>query len=104
MSLLPITTGLVVCDVEKTFPPKTPNIYIYMVYIVGLSFLVLLATRVIRYTLIHHVLPAVSWDRFRGSWAVITGASEGIDLAFARSCARRGEEEDDVVGRMLFPV
>eukprot|EP01105_Mastigella_eilhardi_P012470 TRINITY_DN2851_c0_g2_i2.p1 TRINITY_DN2851_c0_g2~~TRINITY_DN2851_c0_g2_i2.p1 ORF type:complete len:361 (-),score=95.87 TRINITY_DN2851_c0_g2_i2:103-1158(-) len=32
----------------------------------------------------------VSWAQYRGEWAVVTGASQGIGRAFAVSCARRG--------------
>lgn len=30
------------------------------------------------------------WEEFRGCWAVVTGASEGIGLAYARALADRG--------------
>lgn len=67
--------------------------------------------KIVRYVVLYVLLPPVSWKEYEGEWAIITGhfsrfyslsfflfllkkitsigASEGIGLAFAHSCARR---------------
>mmetsp|Transcript_7058 Transcript_7058/g.18916 ORF Transcript_7058/g.18916 Transcript_7058/m.18916 type:complete len:315 (+) Transcript_7058:43-987(+) len=57
---------------------------------IGLALLVIAAARALGFAWRYLLRPAAPFDRYKGEWAVVTGASAGLGAAFAKQLAKRG--------------
>lgn len=58
--------------------------------LIGVSCVVLHGFRLLRWAWHIYIRPSTSFSRFKGDWAVVTGASRGLGRSLALALARRG--------------
>ncbi len=57
---------------------------------IGVATTAVLAVRLLIFVWSHFLSPAASFSKFKGQWAVVTGASSGIGAGFSRQLAAKG--------------
>jgi len=61
-----------------------------IIWLIGLITVIIIVAHFAWIIYLRKIRPPTDWSKYKGEWAIITGASEGIGKAYAESLAKRG--------------